>query len=135
MDYTLSRTINDVHAEVEFSMGKPLIQLFNKTRNICRYFKRQNSDPIFNIAVRDILTFSNVSKCPIQAGHYQMNDFTLDDKNIPRFTPSADFLIRFRFFYFNYSEVVFYVKMNVFGTIKNLKPMRFKGGLNPSMFG
>lgn len=66
LEYTLSRTINNVYVEVDLSMGTPLVQLFNKTGNICKFFKSKLGDPIFNIAIKDILMSSNYSKCPVQ---------------------------------------------------------------------
>lgn len=66
MEYTLSKTLNNVYVEVELSMGTPLVQLFNKSRNICNFFKKPFRDPIFNIAVKDILKSSNYSKCPVE---------------------------------------------------------------------
>lgn len=65
LNYTLNRNINNVYAEVELSMGSPLIQLFNKSRNICQFFKKQYTDPIFNIAIKDILISTNFTKCPV----------------------------------------------------------------------
>lgn len=64
-----------------------------------------------------------------------MHGFTLDDSKIPRFTPTADFLCSFRFFYYNGTEIINNHKIKIFGRIKNLNYGVSKGGLNPSMFG
>lgn len=64
-----------------------------------------------------------------------MNDFTLTDENIPRFIPTADFLCAFRFFFYNNSKIVDYIKLKIFGTLTNLNTNRFKGGINPIKFG
>lgn len=65
-----------------------------------------------------------------------MNDFTLTDENIPRFTPTADFLCTFRYLFYNNSEIIDYIKVKIYGNITNLiNPSRLRGGINPRMFG
>lgn len=73
------------------SASKPFV-VFNRTSDLCQYFKRKRGQDFVLKVVYDILSQhgSFSQKCPIKKGHYFFRNFTFEEEMIPPFIPLSD---------------------------------------------
>lgn len=75
------------------------VEIFNKTMNLCQIMASKKIDPLIRVIFSEMLKNGTMfSSCPIQKRHYYLQNFRIDEENLPSYLPETDFLAEIHVF-------------------------------------
>lgn len=70
------------------------VEIFNKTLNLCQVMVSKKIAPILRVLITEIAKSGTMfTACPIEKKHYYLQNFRIDEENLPSYLPETDFLV------------------------------------------
>lgn len=75
------------------------VEIFNKTMNLCQIMASKKIDPLIRVIYSEISRNGTMfNSCPIQKRRYYLQNFRIDEENLPSYLPETDFLVEIHLF-------------------------------------